>query len=82
MTIIKRCKKEVQGTWADKQLQAATWLDYFVPLLRTLRVCSRSSVSSQTHFNRGCQQEVARRGTSLRQGEDRWAADSGSSDEG
>ena len=31
MTIIKRCEKEVQGTWADKQLQAATWLDHFVP---------------------------------------------------
>jgi len=31
MTIIKRCEKEVQGSWADKQLQAATWLDHFVP---------------------------------------------------
>ena len=31
MTIIKRCEKEVQGTWADKQMQAATWLDHFVP---------------------------------------------------
>ena len=31
MTIIKRCEKEVQGTWADKQLQATTWLDHFVP---------------------------------------------------
>ena len=31
MTIIKRCEKEVLGTWADKQLQAATWLDHFVP---------------------------------------------------
>ena len=31
MTIIKRCEKEVQGTWADKQLQAAAWLDHFVP---------------------------------------------------
>ena len=31
MTIIKRCEKEVQGSWTDKQLQAATWLDHFVP---------------------------------------------------
>ena len=31
MTIIKRCEKEARGTWADKQLQAATWLDHFVP---------------------------------------------------
>jgi hypothetical protein len=31
MTIIKRCEKEVEGTWADKQLQAVTWLDHFVP---------------------------------------------------
>jgi hypothetical protein len=31
MTIIKRCEKEVQGSWADKQLQAVTWLDHFVP---------------------------------------------------
>ena len=31
MAIIKRCEKEVQGSWADKQLQAATWLDHFVP---------------------------------------------------
>jgi len=31
MTIIKRCEKEVQGSWTDKQLQAATWLDKFVP---------------------------------------------------
>jgi len=31
MTIIKRCEKEVQGSWADKQLQATTWLDHFVP---------------------------------------------------
>ena len=31
MTIIKRCEKEMQGTWADKQLQAAAWLDHFVP---------------------------------------------------
>ena len=31
MTIIKRCEKEVPGTWADKQLQAAIWLGHFVP---------------------------------------------------
>ena len=31
MTIIKRCEREVQGTWADKQLQATAWLDHFVP---------------------------------------------------
>ena len=28
---IKRCEKEVHGSWTDKQLQAATWLDHFVP---------------------------------------------------
>ena len=31
MTIIKRCEKDVEGTWADKQLQAVSWLDHFVP---------------------------------------------------
>jgi len=31
MTIIKRCEKDVQGSWAEKQLQATTWLDHFVP---------------------------------------------------
>ena len=31
MTIIKRCEKDVAGSWADKQLQAAAWLDHFVP---------------------------------------------------
>jgi hypothetical protein len=31
MTIIKRCEKEVRGTWADKQQQAKTWLAHFVP---------------------------------------------------
>ena len=31
MTIIKRCEKEVHGSWADKQLQAVSWLDHFVP---------------------------------------------------
>lgn len=31
MTIIKRCEKEVQGTWIDKQCQASTWLDHFIP---------------------------------------------------
>ena len=32
MTVIKRCEKEVPGTWADKQQQQAkTWLAHFVP---------------------------------------------------
>jgi hypothetical protein len=31
MTVIKRCEKEVPGSWADKQLQAKTWLGHFVP---------------------------------------------------
>ena len=31
MTIIKRCEKEVSGSWADKQQQAKTWLAHFVP---------------------------------------------------
>ena len=31
MTVIKRCEKEVPGTWADKQQQAKTWLAHFVP---------------------------------------------------
>jgi len=31
MTVVKRCEKEVSGSWTDKQLQAATWLDHFVP---------------------------------------------------
>ena len=31
MTIIKRCEKEVPGSWADKQQQAKTWLTHFVP---------------------------------------------------
>ena len=31
MTIIKRCEKEVPGSWADKQLQARMWLAHFVP---------------------------------------------------
>ena len=30
MTIIKRCEKEVPGTWADKQQQAKSWLGHFV----------------------------------------------------
>ena len=31
MTVVKRCEKEVLGTWADKRLQATAWLDHFVP---------------------------------------------------
>jgi hypothetical protein len=31
MTVIKRCEKDVLGTWVDKQLQAKTWLGHFVP---------------------------------------------------
>lgn len=31
MIIIKRCEKEVPGTWIDKQSQASKWLDHFVP---------------------------------------------------
>ena len=33
MTIIKRCEKEVQGTWADKQRQQAILFQSFaIPL--------------------------------------------------
>ena len=31
MTVVKRCEKEVLGSWADKRLQASAWLDHFVP---------------------------------------------------
>ena len=31
MTVIKRCEKDVLGTWVDKQLQAKAWLGHFVP---------------------------------------------------
>ena len=31
MTVIKRCEKEVLGSWADKQQQAKKWLAHFVP---------------------------------------------------
>ena len=31
MTIIKRCEKDVVGSWPDKQLQGTIWLDQFVP---------------------------------------------------
>ena len=31
MTIIKRCEKEVPGSWAVQQQQAKTWLTHFVP---------------------------------------------------
>ena len=46
MTIIKRCEKEVQGTWADKQLQATTWLDRFVP-----HYCRRCVSTVEQHSN-------------------------------
>jgi len=44
MTIIKRCEKEVQGSWAYKQLQAATWLEHFVP-----RYCRRCLSTVEQH---------------------------------
>ena len=31
MTVIKRCEKEVGGTWDEKRQQAKAWLDHFVP---------------------------------------------------
>jgi hypothetical protein len=31
MLMIKRCEKEVPGSWEEKQHQAKTWLDWFVP---------------------------------------------------
>jgi hypothetical protein len=31
MTVIKRCEKEVSGTWDEKRQQAKSWLDHFVP---------------------------------------------------
>jgi hypothetical protein len=31
MIIIKRCEKEVVGSWTEKQQQAKLWLDHFVP---------------------------------------------------
>jgi hypothetical protein len=31
MTVIKRCEKDVPGTWIDKQEQAKAWMDHFVP---------------------------------------------------
>jgi hypothetical protein len=31
MTVIKRCEKEVSGTWDEKRQQAKAWLDHFVP---------------------------------------------------
>jgi hypothetical protein len=38
MTIVKRCEKEVEGSWTDKQRQAVQWLDRFVPHYRGLCV--------------------------------------------
>jgi hypothetical protein len=31
MVMVKRCEKEVQGSWTEKQQQAKKWLSYFVP---------------------------------------------------
>ena len=31
MVMVKRCEKEVEGSWAEKQQQAKEWLSYFVP---------------------------------------------------
>jgi hypothetical protein len=36
MTVVKRCEKEVEGSWTDKQAQAARWLDRFIPHYRGL----------------------------------------------
>jgi hypothetical protein len=38
MTVVKRCEKEVEGSWLDKQTQAAQWLDRFIPHYRGLCV--------------------------------------------
>ena len=46
MTIIKRCEKEVPGSWAAKQLQAKTWLTHFV-LHYTGRCLSDSDVDNR-----------------------------------
>ena len=31
MVMVKRCEKEVLGSWAEKQQQAKEWLNYLVP---------------------------------------------------
>jgi hypothetical protein len=36
MTVVKRCEKEVEGSWTDKQTQAVQWLDRFIPHYRGL----------------------------------------------
>jgi hypothetical protein len=38
MTVVKRCEKEVEGSWTDKQRRAAQWLDCFIPHYRGLCV--------------------------------------------
>jgi len=38
MTVVKRCEKEVEGSWTEKQRQAAQWLEFFVPHYRGLCV--------------------------------------------
>ena len=38
MTVVKRCEKEVDGSWTDKQAQAVTWLNFFIPHYRGLCV--------------------------------------------
>jgi hypothetical protein len=34
MTVVKRCEKEVDGSWTDKQAQASSWLGFFIPHYR------------------------------------------------
>jgi hypothetical protein len=38
MTVVKRCEKEVEGSWTDKQRRAAQWLGFFIPHYRGLCV--------------------------------------------
>jgi hypothetical protein len=38
MTIVKRCEKEVDGSWAEKRRQAMQWLGFFIPHYRGLCV--------------------------------------------
>ena len=55
MTIIERCEKEVLRSWTGKQQQATAWLDLFVPHYTGWCLSARSSVSCQTHSERGHQ---------------------------
>jgi hypothetical protein len=38
ITMVKRCEKEVEGSWTDKQEQARKWLNFFIPHYRHLCV--------------------------------------------